>query len=72
MHGGLICLALRLSVTRPKVLEKSHISETAGPMVPKFGHNMDVDGPNVDLGGQGRRSKVKVTRLKNVILDLIL
>ena len=30
----------------------------------KFGQNMDVDDPNVDLEGQGHRSKVKVTRSK--------
>ncbi len=33
-------------------------------MVMKFGQNMDVDDPNVDLKGQGHRSKVKVTRSK--------
>ncbi len=30
----------------------------------KFGQNMDVDNPNVDLKGQGHRSKVEVTRSK--------
>ena len=30
----------------------------------KFGQNMDVDDPNVDLKGQGHRSKVKVSRSK--------
>ena len=30
----------------------------------KFGQNMEVDDPNVDLEGQGHRSKVKVTRSK--------
>ncbi len=30
----------------------------------KFGQNMDVDDPNVDLESQGHRSKVKVTRSK--------
>ena len=33
----------------------------------KFGQSMDVDDPNVDLKGQGHRSKVKVTRSKNMI-----
>ncbi len=30
----------------------------------EFGQNMDVDDPNVDLEGQGHRSKVKITRSK--------
>ena len=30
----------------------------------KFGQHVDVDDPKVDLEGQGRRSKVKVTRSK--------
>ncbi len=30
----------------------------------KFDQNMDVNDPNVDLEGQGHRSKVKVTRSK--------
>ncbi len=30
----------------------------------KFCQNMDVDDSNVDLEGQGHRSKVKVTRSK--------
>ena len=33
----------------------------------KFGQGMDVDDPNVDVEGQGHRSKVKVTRWKNII-----
>ncbi len=36
----------------------------------KFGQNMDLDDPKVDLEGQGHRSKVKVTRSKNVIWGL--
>ena len=32
---------------------------------------MDLNDPNVDLEGQGHRSKVKATRLKNVISGLI-
>ncbi len=38
----------------------------------KFGHSMDVDDPKVDFKGQGHKSKVKVTRSKNVILHLTL
>ncbi len=37
----------------------------------KFGQHMDVNDPKVDLEGQGHRSKVKVTRSKNVILGPI-
>ncbi len=33
---------------------------------------MDIDNLEVDLGGQGHRSKVKVTRSKNVISGLLL
>ncbi len=33
----------------------------------KFGQHIDVDDPKVDLDGQGHRSKVKVTRSKNII-----
>ena len=32
----------------------------------EFGQNMDMDDPKVDLEGQGHRSKVKVTRSKNI------
>ncbi len=32
----------------------------------KFGHDMDWNDCKVDLEGQGHRSKVKVTRSKNV------
>ncbi len=41
-------------------------------MVIKFGQNMEVDDPEVDLEGQGHRSNVKVTRSKNMISGLIL
>ena len=41
-------------------------------MVPKFGQSMNMDDLEVDPGGQGHRSKVKVTGSKNVILGLIL
>ena len=34
----------------------------------KFCQGMNVDDPKVDLKGLGHRSKVKVTRSKNVIL----
>ena len=40
-------------------------------MVTKFGQDMGVGDPKVDLEGQGHRSKVKVTRSKNVILGVI-
>ncbi len=32
---------------------------------------MDIDDPKVFLEGQGHRSKVKVTRSKNVILTIL-
>ncbi len=75
MHGGLLCVALRLSVC-PSVcpleknsLEKKHISETFSHRVMKFGQNMDVDDPNVDLEGQGHGSRSPGQ--KNIISDLI-
>ena len=40
-------------------------------MVMKFGQNMDVDDPKVDLEGQGHMSNVKVTRSRNVISGII-
>ena len=48
-----------------------HISETVGPRVTKFGKGMDVDDPKVDPEGQGHRSKVKVTRSKNMTLCIV-
>ena len=47
---------------------KIHIPGTALHKVPKFGQSMDMDDLEVDLEGQGHRSKVKVTRLKNMSL----
>ena len=71
MHGGLICTAFCLSVwpsgwpsvTRPKVTRPKIISQQ--PFNLRFGQNIDVDDPKVDLEGQGHRSKVKVIRSKN-------
>ncbi len=37
----------------------------------EFSQSIDVDDPKVDPDGQGHRSKVKVTRSKNLILELI-
>ncbi len=37
----------------------------------KFSQNMDVDDPKVDLEDHDHRSKIKVTRSKNIILGLI-
>ena len=51
--------------TRPKVEKIIHISISIVARGLKFGQNMDVDDPKVDL--EGHRSKVKVTRSKNVI-----
>ncbi len=45
------------------------ISATVKPSVIKFGQNIDMDDPKIDLAGQGHRSKVKVARLKNMIFE---
>ena len=74
MHSGSyaslsVCLAIcdtRAKVTGPKI-----ISATVQLRVIKFGQNINVDDLKVYLEGQGHRSKVKVTRLKNVISCLI-
>ncbi len=65
MHGGLLCIAFRLSVVTGPKFRMASISGTVILRVMKFGHNMDVDDPKVELEDQGHRSKVKVTRSKN-------
>ncbi len=50
---------------------KIHIWGTAGHMALKFGQGMGINNLEVDVEGQGHRSKVKVTRSKNVISGLI-
>ncbi len=72
MHDGLICIAFhmsgRLSVIGTKVTRpKNQISATVQLRVLKFGQNIDVDDPKVDLEDQGHRSNVKVTGSKNII-----
>ena len=47
-------------------LTKIQISATVKPRVIKFGQNIDMDDPRIDLAGQGHRSKVKVARSKNI------
>ncbi len=44
-----------------------HISKSIAPRVMRFGQGMGVGDPEVDLKGQDHGSKVKVTRLKNMI-----
>ena len=64
MHGGLLCIALRLSVCYwTKNVSKS-ISKSIAHRVMKFDLMMKVDDPKVNLKGQGHESKVKVTRSK--------
>ncbi len=80
MHGGLICIALRLSVCPsvcPSVCDWTeihwtiiHIAKSIAPRAMKFGQGMARDDPKVDFEGQGHRSKVKLTRSKIVILSL--
>ena len=53
--------------TRPKVEKLIHISITIVASSMRFGQIMDFDDPKVDLEAQGHRSKVKVTRSKNMI-----
>ncbi len=66
---GLICVAFCLSVflSVPKVEKIIHISISIAARGMKSCENMDVGDPKVDFEGQGHRSKVKVTRSKNVI-----
>ena len=45
-----------------------NISKSIAPRVLKFGQGMGVGDPEVDLEGQGHRSKVKVTRSKKCFL----
>ncbi len=62
MHGGLLCIAFRLSVVTGPKFRMASISGTKDELrVMKFGHNIDVDDPKADLEGQGHTSKVKVT-----------
>ena len=70
MHRFLYGCDWTKSQTGPKVTF-IHISKSIARRIMKFGHIMDVDEPKVDLEGQGHRSKVKVTRSKNVISGLI-
>ncbi len=46
-------------------LTKNHISATVQLRVLEFGQNIDVDEPNVDIEGQGHRSK-KVKKKKTL------
>ena len=77
MHGGLLCFAFCMYVCMSgcdltKIhLTKIQISATVKPRVIKFGQNIDMDDPRIDLAGQGHRSKVKVARSKNIIPGLI-
>ncbi len=60
-----VCDLIKIQ-TRPKVTcQKNHISGTVPLRVTKLGQGMDVDDLEVYLEGQGHRSKVKVTSLKN-------
>ncbi len=77
LHGGLIpyaslsfCPSLRLWLAKNS-WTIIHISRTTAPRVMKFGQNMEVGDPKVDLEGQGHRSKIRVIRSKNVILGHI-
>ncbi len=80
MHGGLICIALCLSVyltVCPSVCDWTeiywtiiHIAKNIAPRATKFGQGVARDDPKVDLEGQGHSSKVKVTRSEIVILGL--
>ncbi len=63
MHGGLLCIALRLSV-RLSVCDWTeihwtiiHISKIIAVRVMKFGQNMHMGDPKVDFEGQGQRSR---------------
>ncbi len=51
---------------------KIHIMGLAWHMALKFGHAMEIDNLEVNPEGQDHRSKVKVTRSKNVIAGHIL
>ena len=64
MRGGLLCIALRLSVCDWTEIHWTmiHISKTIELRVMKFGQNMHVADPKVDL--EGHRSKFRVARSK--------
>ena len=71
MHRFLsVCLSVRLWLYKNS-WTIIHISKSSAPRVMKFGQIMDVHDAKVDLEGQGHRSKIKVTRSKNVISGLI-
>ena len=65
-----VCLSIRLWLDK-KYWTIIHNLKSIAPRVTKFGQDMGVGDPEVDLEGQGHRSKVKVTRSKNVILGVI-
>ncbi len=81
MHGGLLCIALRLSVCLsvcPSVCDWTeihwtiiHNSKNIIPRVTKFSQIIVRDDPKVVAEGQGHRLKVKVTRSNNVVLRLM-
>ncbi len=66
MHGGLICIALHLSVTKNSDLKLIHtsISNSIAPMAMKL--SMDVGGPKDYLEGQAQGHQI------NVIFDIFL
>ena len=75
MHGGLliasyaslsVCLTVRLSLDQ-NYQKKIHILRTVLLKATKFNMVMNVDNIWVMCEGQGHRSKVDVTRSKNVI-----
>ena len=70
MHRFLYGCDWPKSQTGPKVLV-IHISKSIAPRVTIFDQSMDGDDSKVDLEGQGHRSKVKVTKSKNIILGLV-
>ena len=69
--GSYASLSVCLSVCEKNAWKLIHISETVRPRVTKFGKGMDVDDPKDDLEGQGHRSKVKVTKSKNITSGLV-
>ncbi len=68
--GSYASLSVHMSVVRKKNTRKNSYVKSIVPRGVRFGQSMDVDDPKVDLKGQGDRSKVKVTRSKNVISGL--
>ncbi len=59
MHGGLICIALRLSVCDWTEIHWTiiHITKSIAPRAMQFGQNMASYDSKVDLEGQGQRSR---------------